>query len=80
MIRIITRFQKVKFQTHRTGTCSVCGKRWKRSKTFSQTLNPFNRNAQGEVKTYSEIFEELREEARMWNPIHCEVLLSKDPG
>jgi hypothetical protein len=40
------------------------GKR--QQKTFSQTLNPFNKAADGTPKTREQIMAELREEADRW--------------
>jgi hypothetical protein len=62
------RFELVVFKAIRRGVCPVCGKKGSRSSgtSFSQTINPFNRNAKGQVKTYSEIMDELRPKARAW--------------
>lgn len=49
-------------------TCRVCGTRGSRTRTFGQTVNPFNKNARGEVKTVAEIREELRAQAAAWRP------------
>lgn len=40
------------------------GKR--RQRTFSQTINPFNKNKNGKVKTRGEIHLELHKEADAW--------------
>lgn len=45
-----------------------CGKKLIRTRTFEQTINPWNKNAAGEVKSRSEILEELKEEAADWQP------------
>jgi hypothetical protein len=37
-----------------------------RQKTFDQTINPFNKRADGCVKTRSDIMEELRAVAAAW--------------
>ena len=67
------RFQEVKLRGAKSGKCSVCGKRRQRSTTFSQTINPFNKNADGVPKTREEILAELNEEARLWKatPLVC---------
>ena len=69
--------EEVKLYGSKSGKCSVCGKACTRSQKFSQTLNPFNKNKKGEVKTWQEIKEELRVELNNWRskpPIHsrCE--------
>lgn len=52
----------------RTGRCPVCGKRAQRSRRFEQTVNPWNRNAEGGIKTATEIYEEVRAAADAWQP------------
>lgn len=42
------------------------GKPRQETRVFSQTINPFNKKLNGEVKTRSEIFAELSEEASIW--------------
>lgn len=42
------------------------GKRRQLTKEFCQTINPFNKNAKGLLKTRQEIIEELSEEAKRW--------------
>lgn len=54
------RFQSVTLQAARKKD----GKR--QQKTFSQTLNPFNKAADGTPKTREQILVELREEADRW--------------
>lgn len=62
------RFRPVTRSATASGKCPVCGKRTTRKATFMQTVNPFNRNADGAVKTESEIGAELRAEAKAWAP------------
>jgi hypothetical protein len=62
-----TTFSKVDISVSKNGECAKCGKKCKRSKAFYQTLNPFNKNADGSVKTRSEILSELHAEARKWS-------------
>jgi hypothetical protein len=45
---------------------SGCGKKVRRQRTFTQTLNPFNKNAAGAVKTVPEIRAENKECAEEW--------------
>lgn len=52
----------------RTGKCPVCGKRVRRSRSFEETLNPYNQNKDGEVKTVAEIRESLKAKAAAWVP------------
>jgi hypothetical protein len=59
-------FAVVKFWSDKSGKCTVCGKRCSRTKEFYQTVNPFNKNAAGEVKTRDEIYSELVITAKTW--------------
>ena len=51
-----------------TGKCPVCGKASRRSTTFTETHNPFNKNERGEVKTPDEIRHSLAQKAEQWKP------------
>lgn len=62
---MITTFESVKFRATKTGKC-ICGKKINRSKTFEQTINPWNKNKDGLPKNRFEILEELRIEAKKW--------------
>lgn len=42
------------------------GRRRQETKTFEQTVNPFNKNAEGKVKSREEIYRELEAERRLW--------------
>ena len=59
-------FDKVEHHATNHGTCPKCGGKAKRSKVFHQTLNPFNKGADGQTKTRTEIARELVEEAKEW--------------
>ena len=65
-------FDEVKMQGRKNSKCA-CGKRVTRQHTFSQTINPFNKNKDGEIKTRQEINEELRAEIEAWKqePVLC---------
>ena len=62
---MITTFEAIKRQVSKSGKC-LCGKRLTRSTTLQQTINPFNKNKDGVIKTYREIFDELMIEAKLW--------------
>lgn len=66
--RVTHRFEEVVFKAVRRGTCPVCGKKGSRTSgaSFSQTINPFNKNSKGQTKTYIEIMDELRPRAKAW--------------
>lgn len=67
---MITRtvFNEVKHYARKSGNCPTCGKPVTRSRVFMQTLNPYNRNEEGRVKSRDEIRAELRVEAEEWEP------------
>lgn len=56
-------FDEVKLTVKATAPCGKCGKKCSRSKKFWQTLNPFNTNADGSVKTRDQIMVELQAQA-----------------
>lgn len=60
------RFREIKHQASKNLPCPACGKKLRRQRTFSQTLNPFNKNADGQVKTELEIVRELNATAAEW--------------
>ncbi len=64
--RITTRFEPIRRMAVKSLPCPVCGKRLRRQRTFEQTVNPYNRNAKGDVKTRSEIRRELTVQAIAW--------------
>lgn len=65
-------FQEVAVWGHKTGKCG-CGKRRERREKFWQTLNPFNRTADGSPKTPKQIEVELVAQRDAWlaEPITC---------
>ena len=61
------RFQEVRRSKTVKFKCG-CGKRFQRTVVAYQTVNPFNRNADGAPKTYGEIWKELGAELEEKNP------------
>ncbi|HAV2232919.1 TPA: hypothetical protein JHK09_002530 [Enterobacter cloacae] len=61
-----TRFDEVSTFAEKSGKCDVCGKACKRREKFYQTLNPFNKNPDGSVKTHQEIRKEIELKAIEW--------------
>jgi hypothetical protein len=55
----VTRFHHVYEQVTQRVTknlpCPSCGKKVRRSTTISNTVNPFNKNADGEIRTRAEV-------------------------
>ncbi len=60
------RFREIKHQASKSLPCPACGRKLRRQRTFSQTLNPFNKNADGQPKTELEIVRELHTTAIQW--------------
>lgn len=58
-------FDEVKVKGVRRWTDAE-GRKRQATKTFSQTLNPFNKNAYGLPKTRAEIVEEITAERDAW--------------
>jgi len=62
---MITIFNEVKLQGTKYVKCRGCNKKIRRQKTFSQTLNPYNKK-NGVIKTRVIIRAELRESIEEW--------------
>jgi hypothetical protein len=62
------RYDAVKHTTKKRVSCRSCGKSFYRQRTFYQTINPFNKNAEGYPKSRSEIWTELKAESESWQP------------
>jgi hypothetical protein len=66
MITQVT-FQEVALHGQKSVKCAGgCKRTLKRQRKFWQTLSPFNKNALGEVKTRSEIQDQLITERNLW--------------
>jgi hypothetical protein len=61
-------YEEVSAPARRKGNCPICGKATVRSKRFTQTVNPFNRNADGTVKTRAEVRASVDAQAIAWVP------------
>ena len=66
-------FDEVARKITRKGECSVCHKKRTVTREFRQTINPFNRNAKGEVRGRDEIEKELSAKVAAWHngPLVC---------
>lgn len=60
-------FAVIKAYSTKRGKCK-CGKRLTRSKTFEHTVNPFNKNPDGSVKSRLEVYAAVTKEAKDWMP------------
>ena len=59
-------YEQVSVQGRKSGTCPVCGHPARRQKVFTNTVNPFNKNADGTVKTRAEVHVDVRALWREW--------------
>ena len=73
--RAMTRyvFREIKRRAVKRVPCGTCGKSVQRSRTFMQTLNPWNKNAAGEPASEWEIQDKLAVEVATWQaaPDYC---------
>lgn len=62
------KFHEEKWPVSKSGHCPVCTKRVTRRTTFTETVNPFNKNANGEPKSLKEVLASLNAKADSWTP------------
>lgn len=62
--RVSIKFERIKAKGVRFET--VGGKKVLRQKIFEKTVNPFNKNADGSVKSREEVRADVRAEAKAW--------------
>lgn len=61
------KFEEIKKTARKRVSCDGgCGKKFPRQTTFSMTLNPFNKNPDGTIRTRQDIHDALEEKARAW--------------
>ena len=65
-MRVVETYERVTWQARKSVPCPECGKKIRRQRTFGQTLNPFNRDRDGFLKTRQQIRRELYAEAAVW--------------
>jgi hypothetical protein len=64
---MVITFKEVSLTGYKAVKCSGgCGRDLRRQKKFCQTINPFNKNAKGDVKSAREILDELKLEIAAW--------------
>ena len=66
-------FQKISVKDTKKIKCKKCGKSTQETREFWQTVNPFNKNKDGSVKTIAEIYSEIGAELNEWmkKPLEC---------
>lgn len=65
---IIHKFPTVSQTRLVRGVCPVCGKSSTRRARWEHSINPYNRNADGSVKTAAQVREDVQREAADWEP------------
>lgn len=68
MRRITETYEVVRVRRTYVGTCPVCGKKATRSRTFEQSVNPFNITDDGRPKTRAEVRADAEHRADMYTP------------
>jgi hypothetical protein len=61
-------FDVVRARRTKTGACPVCQKRTQRSQVFEHTVNPYNKNSDGSIKSHAQVREDVLREADAWEP------------
>ena len=59
-------FQEVSVIAEKSGKCPKCGKTYTRKKKIWNTINPWNRNADGSIKTWDEVYENVLKDREEW--------------
>lgn len=61
-----TYYQEIAIRAVKRWTDPVTGKRRQQTRKFYQTLNPFNKDAKGNVKTAEQIRKEIKDKRDAW--------------
>lgn len=67
-MRIVVTYDQYKARATRKLRCRGCSKLMTRSRTFSKTVNPFNKHADGTPKSPAEVQADVDAEAKAWQP------------
>ncbi|MCA1570762.1 MAG: hypothetical protein LC798_10690 [Chloroflexi bacterium] len=59
-------FPVVRYRATKSLPCPVCGKKVRRRWTVEHTVNPYNRNADGTVRTPQQVQERARAVGQQW--------------
>jgi hypothetical protein len=68
-MRTVTTYDPVRRAASKSLPCPVCGKKLRRTRTFQMTVNPFNKNPDGTVRTIPQIWEALGEQVKAWQAV-----------
>lgn len=61
-------FDQVQKTRIKDGVCPICKRATTRQKRFEQTINPYNLNEAGQVKSRDEVEADVEAEADAWEP------------
>ena len=64
----VYRYQTLANLQRRRLSCVTCGQKFNRQHTFTMTINPWNCNADGTVRTSREVTDALSDQAKAWQP------------
>ena len=64
-MRTVTTYDRVTYTAVVPTRCG-CGRRGRVQKTFGQTVNPFNKNPDGSVKTKAQVLRSVTAQAEEW--------------
>lgn len=67
-MKVTITYDEVTATAQRRGPCPVCGKRTTRSRTFTNTVNPFNKRPDGLPKIRHEVQDDVDRLAEAWSP------------
>lgn len=59
-------FRQMKYAAKRKRRCSVCGLLRLQQKSFVCTVNPFNKNDDGSIKNPTEVRDQAKAQAMLW--------------
>lgn len=68
MRTITERYTGPSVKATRKGHCPICDKPVTRTRTFTATVNPFNRRPDGAPKTWEEVAADVAAKADAWSP------------
>lgn len=65
-VTVHERYEEVRETRIKNWPCPGCGRKVKRQRTFVNTINPFNRNADGVPKSRREVTADVRAKGDAW--------------
>lgn len=71
-------FERVIAWRRKQGACPHCGRKTSRARSFEQTINPWNVNADGVPKSRSEVRASVEAAANAWTPDFAHAKCKED--